>query len=68
MQTLMLTTSNVIDRITYSRRVMKIRFKEGRVYSFRGVPRSIFDGFKKATSFGSYFNREIKGKFLTIQM
>ncbi len=44
--------STVINSISYRRRVMRVKFNSGRAYSFRGVPRLVFESFKKASSFG----------------
>lgn len=35
----------------------------GKEYIHRGVPRNKWDGFKSASSFGSYYNQYIKGKY-----
>lgn len=68
MSTFISSKSTVVNKIHYSRRVMKVKFASGRTYSFRGVPRAIFESFKKATSLGKFFNQEVKGKFLTIEV
>jgi len=33
------------------------------IYIHQGVPISIWEGFKDARSFGSYYNRNLKGRF-----
>lgn len=68
MNTLININSTVINSVSYRRKVMKVKFNNGRVYSFRGVPRLVFESFKKASSFGIFFNQQVKGKFLTIPL
>lgn len=35
----------------------------GKPYIFRGVPPAVWEGFKKADSFGSYYQAHIKGRY-----
>ena len=64
MNILKLNKSKVIDKVFYNRKLMKIVFQTGRTYNFRNVPRKIFEDLKKADSAGTFFNKEIKGKYI----
>jgi hypothetical protein len=44
-------------------RRMKIRFTQGHIYDFCGVPQYIFDGLMRASSKGSYYNDHIKDRY-----
>ena len=58
-------TSSNIDSAGYdpSSSTLEIEFKDGRVYQYFDVPRSVFDGLLRAASVGQYFHREIRGVF-----
>ncbi len=57
--------SSVINRLDYDdkSRDLIIVFVSGMKYKYKNVPQNIFDGFKKVTSKGRYFNKSIKDKF-----
>lgn len=40
--------------------VLSIQFHSGKVYTYEGVPVSVYNGLIEASSPGQYFNREIK--------
>lgn len=40
---------------------LQIQFHSGRVYTYEGVPASVFNGLLEASSAGQYFNTNIKG-------
>lgn len=42
---------------------LRITFNDGRTYSYSSVPASIYTGLQRAPSAGSYFHRQIKGRF-----
>lgn len=44
-------------------RKMRIRFKQGRAYSFCNVPQHVFDKFLSASSKGRYYDRYIKDRY-----
>ena len=44
-------------------RVLQIRFRSGRTYSYKDVPEDTYEGLKQADSPGQYFNSNIKGVF-----
>ena len=46
---------------------LKIEFHEGRVYLCSGVPESVREGLMNATSQGSYFAENIKGRYPYVQ-
>ena len=42
---------------------MTIQFHSGHTWEYRNVPQGIWEGLKAAASAGSYFHRQIKGRF-----
>jgi hypothetical protein len=42
---------------------MQIKFTQGHIYNFCGVPQFIFDGFLAAPSKGRYYDYHIKDKY-----
>ena len=40
-----------------------VQFKNGRVYSYAGCPREVYDGLLAAESAGKYFNANIRDKY-----
>jgi len=40
--------------------VLQIQFVSGKVYTYQGVPASVFNGLLEAPSAGQYFNQNIK--------
>ena len=57
--------SSVIDEIAYHpmARVLEIKFKSGRTYTYMGVPPETYTNLKNADSKGSFFNERIKHEF-----
>lgn len=57
--------SSNIDSIGYAedRQILAIAFKSGSIFHYRGVPMGVFEAFGAAPSRGSFFVKEIKGKF-----
>lgn len=57
--------SSNIDSIGYNEvvEVLVIKFKSGKVYAYRNVPKDKYEGLMNANSVGGYFNSEIKQKF-----
>lgn len=43
--------------------VLEVTFKSGRRYAYHGVSPTLFHAFMAAESKGSFFAREIRGKF-----
>ena len=44
-------------------RVLTVRFRNGGVYAYDGVPADDFERFKSDKSLGSYLHQFIKGKY-----
>lgn len=42
---------------------LQIQFHSGKVYSYQGVPASVYNGLLEASSVGQYFNSNIKGVY-----
>jgi hypothetical protein len=42
---------------------LQIQFQSGKVYSYQGVPASVYHGLLEAPSAGQYFNNNIKGVY-----
>jgi hypothetical protein len=40
---------------------LQIQFHSGKVYTYQGVPASVYNGLLEASSPGQYFNSNIKG-------
>ncbi len=45
--------------------VLEIEFQSGSVYSYRGVPLSVFQALMSAASHGSHFSAFIRNRYLT---
>jgi hypothetical protein len=58
-------TSSLISRICYvgEERVLRIRFRDGRLYCYFDVPEEAFDALRDAASAGRHYNKEIKGRY-----
>jgi hypothetical protein len=58
-------SSSLIDKIIYDEEAhaLFICFRETGRYLYSGVPRAIYEGFKKAPSPGRYFNECIKRRY-----
>lgn len=61
----MIIDSTHIRNISYSRKAKELRviFKNGNLYTYKDVPRSVFEKITKAESVGKKFNALVKGKF-----
>lgn len=57
--------SSAISAIGYDpgTKRMKVRFKQGKVYDFCGVPESRFNSFLNSASKGSYYRDYIKDNY-----
>ena len=42
---------------------LRIQFNSGKVYTYDGVPASVYNGLLEASSPGQYFNSNIKGVY-----
>lgn len=58
------TSSNIVS-IGYDlgSSTLEIEFKDGRIYQYFDVPEAIFHDLIGAPSVGSYFHREVRGRF-----
>jgi hypothetical protein len=55
--------SSDIASIGYENETLHIRFHSGGLYSYSNVPTYLYEGLMSASSHGSYFNANIKGKY-----
>lgn len=56
-------TSKTLASADWSGGVLVLKFKTGETYSYAGVPAAVYKGLLGAPSAGSYFQREIRGKY-----
>ena len=60
--------SRFLKRVTYNKDTLELsvhmeRAGEATVYTCINVPKFVYNGFKEATSKGSFFNKNIRGKY-----
>jgi hypothetical protein len=57
-------SSNLVE-VSYDAETqqMDITFQDGRAWRYSGVPQAIFLGIQNAASAGSYFYRQVRGRF-----
>jgi len=62
-----ITRSGMITKISYdeSEKLLTLTFASGGAYSYKDVPKEVFDGLLAAESAGKYFHSHIKGKYET---
>lgn len=60
-----LVESSVLQDVRYnaSRHALAVTFTNGRVYTYLGVPESIYEALLRAPSKGRFFNAEIRDRF-----
>jgi hypothetical protein len=46
-----------------AREILQVEFRSRAIYSYFGVPGSVYEALVAAPSKGRYFNREIRGRF-----
>jgi len=46
--------------------VLQLEFRDGAIYRYFAVPAAVYDDLLAADSKGSYFNKQIRGRFLYI--
>jgi hypothetical protein len=65
-RTMIQLDSGVLHSATYDEdsETLDILFRNGRVYILNRVPKNVFEGLRDAPSPGSYFNSELKGKYI----
>ena len=54
--------SSFIDAIAYfeSAAILEVRMKNGRIYTFMGIPQNIVEEFLHSSSKGAYFNKVLR--------
>ena len=57
--------SSMIDRVSFDEEAstLCVSFRQTGKYVYYEVPRGLFDALCKATSVGTFFNEQIKGRF-----
>jgi hypothetical protein len=60
-----LAGSSAVERIGYDEdeRCLSVWFRGGRRYIYSGVPRNLYDEFRRAPSAGRFVTERIKGRF-----
>lgn len=60
--------SSFVDQIAYNDNLgfLDVKLKNGSIYSYKKVPRKVFDDFLRAKSKGDFYNRIIKKKYKLI--
>lgn len=57
-------SSNIsLSVYSLSKKQLVVRFKSGAIYRYKNVPKAIWEAYKKATSKGKYFHRNIRTTF-----
>lgn len=51
-----------------ARLVLAVMFKNGTIYHHHAVPPSVFNAWLEASSAGSFYNKEVRGKYASIKM
>jgi hypothetical protein len=62
--------STTISTVTYDSdlEVLEVEFRDRSVYQYLGVPAEAHSAFTTAASKGSYFNRNIRGRFAYVRL
>jgi hypothetical protein len=55
--------SSSIDSVGYDDEILEVRFNNGGVYRYFGVPPEVCLELLRAASKGSFFNRRIRGRY-----
>lgn len=56
--------SSLLVGVAYSSHAtLELQLRDGAIYRYFGVPRSIFEGLVNAQSKGAYFNRYVRNRF-----
>lgn len=57
-------SSNILGyRYDAATQTLTLEFRQGGVYHYHGVPASVVDSLRDADSAGSFFHRQIKGRY-----
>ena len=62
--------STTISTVTYDSdlEILEVEFRDRSVYQYLGVPAEAHGAFMAAASKGSYFNRNIRGRFAYVRL
>ena len=60
--------SSMINSISLSGEVLFVQFRNGSVYRYEGVPKSVYDSLLQASSKGKYFLRNIRDLYPTTKI
>jgi hypothetical protein len=57
--------SSLVQSVGYdpTSAVLEVELHNGKIYQYRDVPRSVFDGLMASSSKGDYFNANIRTKY-----
>jgi hypothetical protein len=55
--------SSAIRAVGYDGSTLTVEFHSGRIYDHPNVPDSVYEGLKRASSKGAYYNRHIRGRY-----
>ena len=55
--------SSDLCSVGYEAGELRILFNSGGLYSYEGVPASVYEGLMSAPSHGRYFHRHVKGRY-----
>jgi hypothetical protein len=55
--------SSSLDSVGYEKSVLEVRFRNGGVYQYYGVPELMHDLLMQADSRGAFFNRHIRASY-----
>jgi len=58
-----LLDSSALAAVQFHRRILTVRFRNGKVHSYLGVPAELFQKLLAAESKGSFFNAHIRDAF-----
>jgi hypothetical protein len=61
-------SSSNLESVGYLYMVLEIEFKNGNIYQFKNVPERIYKQLMKSSSKGTFFYKNIRGKFLFDQI
>ena len=57
--------STAIEHISYDGTAseLHVKFVGGRTYTYYGVPRAVYEGFRASSSKGTFFNNFVKNRY-----
>ena len=60
-----LLRSSTLSRAAYEEETetLDVTFKNGRTYTYEGVPKDVFEGLRDAPSAGQYFHSQIRDRY-----